>query len=77
MGNHEIGRMKEIGEVFGELCMSDDLVIGCIMFKYRNIHKVTWISSDQKTKKQIDHIVIIKKMARISSEREKLLNTTL
>ena len=61
MGNHGIGKMNENGELYADFCMNHDLVIGGTLFQHRNIHKVTWISPDRKTKNQIDHIAISKK----------------
>lgn len=40
--------------------MIHDLIIGDKLFQHRNIHKITWISADWKTKNQIHHIAISK-----------------
>ncbi len=61
MGPHGIGTMNENGELFADFCLNQDLVIGGTLFQHRNIHKVTWISPDRKTKNQIDHIAISRK----------------
>lgn len=34
------------------------MVIGNTMFPRKDIHKCTWISPDQKTRNQIDHVLI-------------------
>ncbi len=56
-----IGTMNENGELFADFCLNQDLVIGGTPFQHRNIHKVTWISSDRKTNNQIDQIAISRK----------------
>lgn len=58
MGRHGIGNMNENGELFADFCVNQDLVIGGTIFQHRRIHKYTWISPDQKTRNQIDHIAI-------------------
>ena len=37
---------------------SKNLFVKSTNFPYRNIHKYTWITSDGKTRNQIDHILI-------------------
>jgi hypothetical protein len=37
---------------------SKNLVFKSTMFPHRNIHKYTWVYPDEKTYKQIDHILI-------------------
>lgn len=39
MRDHEF-RKKNEHEIFADLCMNHDLVIGGTMFQHRNIHKV-------------------------------------
>jgi hypothetical protein len=58
MGRHGLGDMNENGELFAEFCLNNDFVIGGTLFRHRNIHKVTWVSPDRRTKNQIDHIAI-------------------
>ena len=64
MGKHGLGDMNENGERFAELCGAYNLVIGGSIFPHRRIHKATWISPDQTTENQIDHICISKKFRR-------------
>jgi len=54
MGSHGHGLMNENGELFTDFCEQNDFVIGSTIFPHLNIHKITWISPDQKTKNQID-----------------------
>ena len=58
MGKHGLGEMNVNGELFTDFCVSRDLVIGGTIFKHKDCHKVTWVSPDQKTKNQIDHIAV-------------------
>lgn len=34
------------------------MVVGSTMFPRKDVHKYTWISSDQETRNQIDHVLI-------------------
>lgn len=61
MGTHGLGTMNENGELFADLCVSYDLVIGGTLFPHRNVHKGTWVSPDGRTVNQIDHIAISKR----------------
>ena len=60
MGSHGHGLMNENGKLFTftDFCEQNDLIIGSIIFPHLDIHKITWISPDQKTKNQIDHMAI-------------------
>lgn len=58
MGREGLGEINESGEMFVEFCEQNELVIGGSMFKYKGIHKITWMSPDEKVKNQIDHIAI-------------------
>ena len=40
------------------MCLENGLVIGSTVFQYKNIHKLTWISPDGRTRNQIDHIAV-------------------
>ena len=42
-------------------CSTNKLVIDGTIFPHKHIHKVTWISPDDKTENQIDHICIARK----------------
>nr|KAG5713351.1 hypothetical protein BaRGS_024899 [Batillaria attramentaria] len=61
MGRHGTGVQNENGELFTEFCT---LVIGGTLFPHKTIHKTTWISPDNKTENQIDHITIGRKWRR-------------
>ncbi|XP_045450139.1 uncharacterized protein LOC123658893 [Melitaea cinxia] len=52
------GVINENGELFGDLCSAQDLVIGGTLFKHKECDKITWISLDGVTQNQIDHISI-------------------
>ena len=58
MGQHGLGRMNENGERLATFCGNNYLVIGGPLFKHRDIHKVTWTSSNARDQNQIDHIII-------------------
>ena len=58
MGIHCEGVMKPNGEMFVDMCATNNLVIGGSIFKHKTIHKRTWVSNDGVTENQIDHICI-------------------
>nr|CAH8841048.1 unnamed protein product [Trichobilharzia regenti] len=58
MGREALGEMNDNGELFSDFCAFNDLVIGGSVFKHKDMHKATWISSDGNTKNQIDFISI-------------------
>ena len=64
MGREGVGVINENGELFTDLCETNDLVIGGTIFPHRRIHKVTWRSPDMKTENQIDHIAISRRWRR-------------
>lgn len=68
MGVHGLGERNENGGLFMDLCASHELVVGGTLFPHRICHKVTWVSPDQVTENQIDHIAISRKF------RSSLLN---
>ena len=58
MGRHGLGQMNENEEKFADFCAEHDLVIGGSCFPHKDVHKSTWVSPDQNTTNQIDHICI-------------------
>ena len=64
MGRHGIGNMNKNGELFSELCASCDLIIGGTVFPHKTCHKVSWVSPDNITENQIEHIAISEKFRR-------------
>ena len=62
MGRHGIGNMNENGELFSELCASCDFIIRGTVFPHKTCHKVSWVSPDNITENQIDHITISKRL---------------
>ncbi|XP_061164542.1 uncharacterized protein LOC133173578 [Saccostrea echinata] len=64
MGKHGLGQMNENGERLANFCASNKQVIGGTLFQHKRIHKATWVSPDQLTENQIDHICINKKFRR-------------
>ena len=64
MGNHGLGQMNDNGMRFADLCAINNLVIGGTLFSHKRIHKATWISPDNTTENQIDHVCISRKFRR-------------
>ena len=64
MGRHGMGVRNENGEMFIDLCMNYNLVIGGSLFPHKDIHKATWVAPNQRTFNQIDHVAISKKWRR-------------
>lgn len=59
MGRHGLGsRMTENGELFTEMCSNNNMCIGGTLFPHKRVHKVSWVSPDNRTENQIDHIAI-------------------
>ena len=56
--------MNDNGERFVNACAANTIVIGGSVFPYKIIHKATWVSPDQVTENQIDHIGINKMFRR-------------
>jgi hypothetical protein len=58
---------------------SKNMIVKSTMIPHRNIHKFTWISPDEKTHSQIDHILIDRRQdssvldVRFSGERTVIL----
>ena len=58
MGKHGLGVDNDNGERLIDFCAANDLVIGGTLFPHKSIHKGTWVSPDDRTVNQIDHICI-------------------
>ena len=56
--------MNENGEIFSELCANCDLITGGTVFPHKTCHKVLWVSPDNITENQTDHIAISKRFRR-------------
>ena len=64
MGRHGFGNMNENGELFSELCASHDLTIKGAVFPHKTCHKTTWVSPNNITENQTDHIAISRRFRR-------------
>jgi exonuclease III len=64
MGRHDLGTRNENGDMFIDLCVNYNLIIGGSLFPHKDIHKATWVAPHQRTFNQIDHIAIRKKWMR-------------
>ena len=64
MGIHGMGTMNENGTLFADLCAQNKLVIGGSVFQHKKIHQATWVSPDNITENQIDHLCISKRFRR-------------
>ena len=60
-----LGVMNDNGERFVNACAINNNVIGGSVFTHKRIHKATWVSPDQVTENQIDHISINKIFRRL------------
>ena len=58
MGKHGLGEMSDNGELFADVCSFNKLVIGGSVFPHKKVHKATWVSPDNRTENQIDHICV-------------------
>ena len=56
--------MNENGELFADFCFFNKLVIGGSVFPHMKVHKTTWVSPENKTENQIDHICKASKFRR-------------
>lgn len=65
MGKFGTGERNNNGDMLVEFCGCFDLMIGGTMFQHKKCHKVTWVSPDNKTQNQIDHICINKQFRKI------------
>jgi len=64
MGKHGIGVMSDNGERFLNTCALNKFVVGGSIFPHKRIHKATWVSPDNMTENQIDHLCIGTKFRR-------------
>jgi flagellum-specific peptidoglycan hydrolase FlgJ len=64
MGKYGLGNMNENGERLADLCMMQDMVVGGSIFQHKDVHKATWVSPDQATENQIDHICYSRRFRR-------------
>ena len=64
MDREAFREINENGEFFADFCAFNELVIGGSVYKHKDIHKVTWVSPDGRTKNQIDFISISRKWRR-------------
>ena len=64
MGKHGVEVMNGNGLHLVDFCAENNLVIGGTLFPHKTIHKTTWVSPDQHTHNQIDHICIGQKFKR-------------
>jgi len=46
------------GELLCEFAYANSMVVMSTNFQHKRIHKITWLSPDQNTASQIDHIII-------------------
>ena len=53
-----------MGSFVVNACPANNIVIGISVFPHKRIHKATWVSPDQVTENQIDHIDINKMFRR-------------
>ena len=58
MGRQGLGVMNENGQLFADLCMDSELVIGGTLFRHKPAHTYTWASPDGVTFNQIDHVAV-------------------
>lgn len=58
MAKHLYRVMNDNSEHLVDFCLDNKCVIGCTIFPYKNIHKLTWKSPDGSTVNQMDHILI-------------------
>ena len=61
MGRHSLGTRNKNGDMFIDLYVNCNLLIGGSLFPHKDIHKITWMAPNQCTFNQTDHIAISKK----------------
>ena len=69
MEMHGLGVMNDNGERFMNACAINNIVIGGRVFTHKRINKATWVSPDQFTENQRDHIGINKMFRRSRVKR--------
>ena len=60
-GTFGLGEQNERGENLVDLCNTNNFVIANTLFQHHPRHLYTWISPDEKTRNQIDYIMLSKK----------------
>lgn len=59
VGNHSLHEStSDNGMRLIDFAVARNMVVSSTRFKHRSIHKATWLSPDQKTRNQIDHVLI-------------------
>jgi hypothetical protein len=53
------------GELLCEFAYAYNMVVMSTNFQHKRIHKITWLSPDQNTASQIDHILINENKKRV------------
>jgi len=61
IGNHGIGIRNERGDRLAEFCMTNDLVLTNTTFKHHPRRLYTWSSPGDRTRNQIDYIMVPKR----------------
>ena len=62
MGQQGIGMVNDNGERLKEFCDFNEMVITGTIFLHKEIHKQTWVSPNGRTKNQIDHTLVNRKL---------------
>ena len=58
MSQHECGTINDNGERLIDFSGLNNFVIGGTLFAHKKIHKLTWISPNQRDKNHVDHLLI-------------------
>jgi hypothetical protein len=58
MGKQALGESNVSRECLVELCANYSLVIGGSLYPHTECHKVTWVSPDNDTESQMDHLTV-------------------
>ena len=61
MGKYGQGSMNENGDIFSDVSVSNELIIGGTIFPHKQCHKVTRRSPNSRTENQIDHVTIVQR----------------